>query len=169
MTTAPFRWRRCSDAIGCRQLVRQEDGSVLVGGWFQVLVGGEPRKGLLRLRPDGTVDPAFAVGFPLDGLDWLGLDGRGNTFLGESAGVFVGSRLLLLGRQKPTRFESITRSGPRVICRANAVLGENYVLQSSANLVDWQNLVTNRATRCVVSFTNAATATQAFFRLRREE
>ena len=48
-------------------LATQHDGGVIVGGRF-FSAGGQPRAGLLRLRPDGTLDPAWhpTVGYAYD-------------------------------------------------------------------------------------------------------
>src|SRR5207247_10878613 len=44
----------------------QSDGKVIVGGDFTQF-NGQPRSRLLRLRPDGSLDPLFDPGATLDG------------------------------------------------------------------------------------------------------
>ncbi|MEY2486051.1 MAG: hypothetical protein QOH39_1699 [Verrucomicrobiota bacterium] len=41
-------------------IVLQEDGKVLVGGFFDIFAG-LPRQGIVRLLPDGSLDPDFAA------------------------------------------------------------------------------------------------------------
>ena len=44
-----------------RSLLIQQDGKIVVGGWFST-VGGQPRANLARLNVDGTLDSAFNPG-----------------------------------------------------------------------------------------------------------
>ena len=49
----------------------QTDGKVLVGGFFETL-GGQPRKYIGRLNPDGTLDTGFNPGVAGPPIAWVG-------------------------------------------------------------------------------------------------
>jgi len=62
----------------------QPDGQVLIGGSFQS-VNGEPRNGIARLNPDGSVDESFQHGLSGVGFDWvscLALQPDGKVLIG---------------------------------------------------------------------------------------
>ncbi len=76
-----------------RTLAVQDDGRILIGGRF-LYIDGEPRTGIARLNPDGSLDPAFgngeegandtvaAIALGPDGKVWVG--GYFTTVNGES-------------------------------------------------------------------------------------
>ena len=64
-------------------MARQPDGGTIIGGEFE-WAGGMPRSNLLRLKPDGTVDPLWNPG-PDIGVNALQIDAEGDVFVG---GVF---------------------------------------------------------------------------------
>lgn len=56
-----------TDQLGAiERLAIQPDGRLLLGGWFN-RIGGQPRRGLARLNPDGSLDPTFDAGRGLEG------------------------------------------------------------------------------------------------------
>ncbi|KAB2660187.1 MAG: hypothetical protein DVB31_14555, partial [Verrucomicrobia bacterium] len=59
------------------------DGRVLLGGEFGPTVSGLPRSNLLRMMPDGTVDPDFAPAFNAATYD-MAVDIEGNYLVGGS-------------------------------------------------------------------------------------
>lgn len=68
-------------------LARQPNGATIVAGQF-VTLGGLPRAGLARLRPDGTPDPAWAPTFTgSQGIAALAVDASGNVYAGGAFGV----------------------------------------------------------------------------------
>lgn len=64
-------------------MARQPDGGTIIGGVFE-WAGGMPRSNLLRLKPDGTVDPLWNPG-PDIGVNAIQIDAEGDVFVG---GVF---------------------------------------------------------------------------------
>lgn len=44
------------------EIVIQDDGKVLIGGYFTISQGGVPRRGIARLHPDGELDTSFDLG-----------------------------------------------------------------------------------------------------------
>src|SRR3984893_12892316 len=51
---------KTTDGAEVRAIGIQPDGKILVGGRFTAF-NGSPRRGIVRLLPDGTVDPNFAA------------------------------------------------------------------------------------------------------------
>ena len=63
-------------------IARQPDGNLVVGGEFS-MVDGVPRRNLARLRPDGSLDPAWAP--PVDAtVEVVAVDSAGRTYIGGS-------------------------------------------------------------------------------------
>ncbi|SFN20304.1 DUF11 domain-containing protein [Dokdonella immobilis] len=60
----------------------QPDGSIILGGNF-TSINGEPRRGLARLQPDGTLDPVWNPSVNIGGIVYaLSLDADGSVFVG---------------------------------------------------------------------------------------
>jgi uncharacterized delta-60 repeat protein len=72
-------------------LAVQRDGRVLVGGSFTA-IGDSNRKGLLRLNPDGTLDPAFDA--RLDGTSWTRVQ---SVALAHDGGILAGGSFSHVG------------------------------------------------------------------------
>jgi uncharacterized delta-60 repeat protein len=71
-------------------LVLQPDGKILVGGTF-AQVSGQPRAGLARLLPDGTLDSTFTVGSGANSnVLCLALQPDGRILVGGSFNLFAG-------------------------------------------------------------------------------
>jgi uncharacterized delta-60 repeat protein len=63
-------------------LVRQEDGRILAGGWFNTF-GGESRRGIARLNRDGSLDTSFEPGTGANDFVWpLALQADGSIIVG---------------------------------------------------------------------------------------
>ena len=67
-------------------MVQQNDGRLIVGGWFTNF-NGTPARGLARLHLNGSLDPSFNVGFGASGafgitVSSIGLDPMGRVFVG---------------------------------------------------------------------------------------
>ena len=63
-------------------IARQPDGSLVVGGEFS-MVDGVPRRNLARLRPDGSLDPAWAPSVDTN-VEVVAVDSAGRTYIGGS-------------------------------------------------------------------------------------
>ena len=61
-------------------IARQPDGGTILGGMFN-WAGGKPRSNLLRLKPDGTLDPLWDPSPDID-IGALEVDAEGDVFVG---------------------------------------------------------------------------------------
>lgn len=68
--------------------VRLSDGSLVIGGAF-TRVGNLPRRGLAKLRPDGTLDPNFSADV-IGAVYGLARDGNDNVYVSGSFGYIDG-------------------------------------------------------------------------------
>ncbi len=84
---------------GVRALAMQGDGKILVGGRFDTL-GGQPRRNLGRLHPDGSLDPDFNPG--VDGtVNAIQIQTDGGILVGGEYSGLGGKFLWNLGRLHP--------------------------------------------------------------------
>ncbi len=83
-------------------LVVQPDGKIFVGGTF-AQVSGQPRAGLARLNPDGTLDSTFTVGSGANSnVIALALQPDGRILVGGSFNLFAGQLRNCLVRLSPS-------------------------------------------------------------------
>lgn len=144
-------------------LALQPDGRLLVAGGF-TNVNDVAVTDLVRLNPDGSLDPTFWVvpdaGFP----EAMALQPDGSLFV-------VGSNYRLrrlLGDLRPrlTLF-SHSSQGPTRLHLTGAT-GRAYALECSTNLLEWRTLSTNTAEGCLSEFLdpNPEASSQRFYRVR---
>jgi uncharacterized delta-60 repeat protein len=84
---------------GVLSLALQADGKILVGGWFTTL-SGQPRNGMGRLNPDGTLDSTFNPGAN-DSVLSLALQADGKIVVGGYFDTLGGQMRCGLGRLNP--------------------------------------------------------------------
>ena len=84
-----------------RSIVVQDDGKILVGGFFSNYNGDDITR-LVRLNPDGSRDPDFDCGSGADGSIYtLALQSDGKIFVGGSFGEFNGLKRNAICRLNP--------------------------------------------------------------------
>jgi uncharacterized delta-60 repeat protein len=82
-------------------LAIQNDGRIIAGGGFSTY-DGEPRRGVVRINTDGTLDPAFNPGAGVDGLVYsVDLQDDGRPLIGGDFSFFNGSIRTNLARLYP--------------------------------------------------------------------
>jgi Calx-beta domain/Domain of unknown function (DUF5122) beta-propeller len=81
-------------------IVRLPDGKLIIGGWF-VLAGGLPRRNLVRVNADGTVDPTW-IPDPNNGVIALAVSG---------ADLYVGGRFDFIGGKSRRGLAKLRASG----------------------------------------------------------
>lgn len=64
-------------------MARQPDGGLIVGGNFHMVDGNQVRQYILRVRPDGTLDPDWRPRFN-DTVRTIAIDGDGRIYVGGS-------------------------------------------------------------------------------------
>ena len=84
---------RTTGGGGVRAIAIQPDGKILVGGLFTAF-NGSPRRGIVRLRSDGTVDPNFAAVTMTDPPMPLG---GGSSGLWTEPKVLANGKILIAG------------------------------------------------------------------------
>ena len=151
-------------------LARQPDGKILVAGDFNTFAG-VPRRGVVRLHSNGSVDLSFDLGFPFgDYVRIKSIVVLHNGCLLVTAGEFDSSMSpYRLQGDAPIRLHvpQLVESG-RQRLTFNSLIGSTYVLQASTNLVDWSDIATNTAADCWLQLTNSvAEAPALFFRVQR--
>jgi hypothetical protein len=138
-----------SDYASARGVARQWDGKVLVTGTFTNF-GGVARMNIVRLYRNGSVDLDFDAG---NRWAYLGTD---ECVLTSDGQILVSHRLFGLVRlhgEPSMRLMPIlgqTLNGLR--CQLESRPGNDYVLESSADLRLWTPVATNRAIDCTVEF-----------------
>lgn len=203
-------------------VIEQPDGKLVVGGVFHTF-NGQVRNGIVRLNPDGSIDPSFQTGQGFDGQPYrLWPLSGGRILVGEAGGytqfdgepvtppiilnpngrrdrAFEGTRhdglgwiasasplypndvvageayfatgygLGRLRMDLPLRVVSTRRDGDGgTRLTANALPDRSYTLQSSENLADWSDLITQPASTNRIEFTDTPTNSPAmrFYRLK---
>ena len=89
-----------------RNIVTEKDGHILVGGRFKN-IGGQPRAGLARLKPDGSLDA-----FKLDALD----SPKASSFVtaiepANPSGYYLAGNFHLPGSESPVSLIKTTADG----------------------------------------------------------
>lgn len=112
-------------------IVLQPDGRILVGGAF-LTCQGQPRKGVARLNPDGSLDGTFTVGAGTGGTVFeAALQPDGRILLGGNFTTFNGqpaNRVLRLFADGSLDPSFSTGAGPNANVRAIAVQTDGRVL-----------------------------------------
>ena len=76
----------------------QPDGKILIAGDFSS-VNGQPRNAMVRLNPDGTLDPSFNIGFGPSLPIWsITLQADGKILIGGQFGFISGTQRKLVAR-----------------------------------------------------------------------
>jgi uncharacterized delta-60 repeat protein len=82
-------------------VVRQPDGKILIGGWFNG-VHGRPRNNIARLNSDGTLDESFDPGLGADGaIHSLALQMDGRILAGGEFRTMDGRPRRIIARLNP--------------------------------------------------------------------
>jgi uncharacterized delta-60 repeat protein len=108
----------------------QADGKILVGGWFDTL-GGQPRDGIGRLNPDGTLDSAFnpGAGASYPGVSSLAVQADGKILVGGYFTTLGGQPRNNLGRLNPDgTVDSTFNSGANYTVSSLAVQADGKIL-----------------------------------------
>ncbi len=140
------------------------DGGLLVGGNYEKFNGTKVTPPII-LNSDGTRDPSFEGTLVDLGGVWplWGWFGGGTFYFANGYG---------LGRVRmelPLRIASNVRhTNGTTHLIANALSGRSYTLQSSENLADWSDLITQPASTNRIEFTDTPTNSPAmrFYRLK---
>lgn len=115
-----------SPFVNC--LVRQSDGKIVIGGDF-ASVNGQPRAGLARLHPDGSVDASFHPS--LDGQPFsLAAQADGSVLV---AGTF--SNLAGLPRSRLGRLHSDGTADPNFLAEVAGSQAEGLALTATGQVV----------------------------------
>lgn len=155
-------------------MLRQPDGKFVLGGHFQE-VGGYWRRSVVRLSPDGQVDPCFDPGLGLAGFiqPWvvqclaLQVDGRvlvGGNFLNLMSGSDCLTRLLPQSECDTIRVHLNLKYG--IVGGTSTPKGTNH-LEWSTNCVDWATAMSSTAPY-VYSSVPTTLYDKLFFRVRKE-
>jgi uncharacterized delta-60 repeat protein len=107
-----FEGANSSSTPYVRAIVRQDDGKILVGGFFSK-VNGVGRTNLVRLNPDGTLDTSFAPN-PGGAVHCLALQSDGKILVGGSFTQVAGltsRRIARLNRDGTVDTSFVTGTG----------------------------------------------------------
>jgi hypothetical protein len=130
-----------------RSVIVQPDGKIVAGGTFET-VAGYHRRHIVRLDASGRIDPCFDPGIGLGGFSGVNIvklqpDGRVLAGGGFGAPGFVPNeivRLLPQGDCDATRVYFGSDGDSGYFAAGTWPPGGTHYLQSSTNLIDWQNL-----------------------------
>lgn len=89
--------------------VRQPDGKVIIGGYFDTY-NSTPTRSLARLTPDGLIDPTFqtSAGIPYGTVNSMALQADGRVLVGGNFPVFDGDTVNNLVRLMPDGTRDLT-------------------------------------------------------------
>ena len=156
-------------------LVLQPDGKVLVG--LSPLASYKGRNGIVRLNADGSLDPTFNPANGVDGSVFAiarRADGKvlvGGEFTSVSAQPRT-NLALLYPEEQFIRFTGVFPHSPAGKRLTLAVVPElTYTLQTSTDLVNWQDQQTKLAAADALEFidTSDADSSKRFFRVKQSE
>jgi uncharacterized delta-60 repeat protein len=124
----------------------QQDGKVLVGGDF-FSFNGVPRRSIVRLNTDGSLDPTFDTGLgPQGSVFALALQSDGRVLLGGGFAHFNylkrGPVARLLGDPPVLVFGPVRDTGA-LVAQFRGILGLNYTIEYREDLASgtWQKLM----------------------------
>jgi len=155
-------------------LLLQPDGRIVVGGHFSGY-NGQPRNGLARLNPDGSLDETFAPGTGISGgaaeVTDLAMTADGSLYLGGSFTHFNGvPRLNFAAAYNNPLLYQLEVEGGALRLSFRSQYGLNYRLQSRTHEdAPWVTVdsVTGDSTLKILS-NDTAGDTMRFYRLRIE-
>jgi uncharacterized delta-60 repeat protein len=131
-------------------LAVQEDGKIVVGGLFTQFAGVTHNR-LVRLLPEGTVDPAFAIGVGANNnVRALWVEPGGNLIVGGDFTLFDNLerprlvRLVIEQSEPPASLEflSIATDGEGIELILKGPLGQNYVIETTTDFQVWDPVAT---------------------------
>jgi uncharacterized delta-60 repeat protein len=126
-------------------LAVQADGKILVGGSFTQFAGN-PHNRLVRLLPEGAVDPAFAIGVGANNtVRALWVEPEGNLVVGGDFTLFDNferPRLVRLVIDQseppiPLAFLFITTTPEGIELTLTGPLGRDYVIEATTDFQTW--------------------------------
>ena len=126
-------------------LTLQADGKILVGGQFTTF-NNTPHNRLVRLLPEGAIDPAFATGTGANGtVRALWIQPDGDLLVGGDFTQFNGldrNRLVRLqgdasAPAAPLRFLQVALAGPQIELLIQATPGHTYRIEATVNFAAW--------------------------------
>ena len=150
-----------------RAIALLPDAKLMIAGSFSTL-NGTACGGLARLNADGTVDPVFHLS--AEGVNTLVVQADGAVLLGGSFDQINGVPHHYLSRLRQVRTLSATsakvKGGP-VTMTWKAISGQNYRIESSADLQTWSffNAVTASIDHIDFVDSNWSVTSKRFFRL----
>jgi uncharacterized delta-60 repeat protein len=148
-------------------------GKIYVAGDF-TSIGGTNRTRVARLNFDGTFDPAFDPGIGPDG-PVLALAGQadGQILIGgafDTVNGFPSPGIARLNGDKTAagevRISSVRHLGGALQFTFNSEIGQSYVIESSDDLANWQQVETRIASGTSTNVSIPASGSRRFFRIR---
>jgi uncharacterized delta-60 repeat protein len=136
-------------------LAQQEDGRIFLGGRFKHFDATSVPSGLVRLFPNGQLDPSWHSSDSLhaEGTDWGPLQ-----VLPAPAGVYLlgeyGGPSELLRLRGDDVFRMIIGNSPSLIEKitVGSTTGDQYTLESSTNLLQWDETANAIADAFLLTF-----------------
>lgn len=149
----------------------QSNGKIIIGGDFN-MVGSTVRNRLLRVKPDGTLDPVFDPGLGPNGPVYsIAVASDGGIVIGgdftQVNGFDCRGVALLYGDAPAPVFTSISALADRSVrIELQVAPGYVYAIETSTNLVNWTPILTNTTsgTVWIITDTNVVSETLKFYR-----